>query len=108
MNDLWREQALNLFLDGKSLFEIHVVLGNTEGSTTVTLAVVVREIEEQLKWMFGGINETAERELSVVLVEILHELNLTDEASRTLQRKCIERRCLAVSRIKAALGMDDG
>ena len=108
MSDLWREQAVNLFLDGKSLLDIHAGLEYPEGSTRATLPVVVREIEEQLNWMFGGTNELAERELSIVLVEIRHEMNLTDEASRALQRKCLERRRAAVRHIKAALGMEDG
>ena len=72
-----------------------------------TLPAVVREIEEQLKWRFGGASEAADRELSIVLVEILHELHLTDEALKTLQQKCIDRRRAAVRRIKAAFGGRD-
>jgi len=106
MSDPWREQALKLFLEGKSLSEIYAELDVPDGSTRATLPAVVREIEEQLKWGFGGTSEAADHELSIVLVEILHELNLTDEALKTLQQKCIDRRRAAVRRIKAALGAE--
>jgi len=107
MSDLWREQAVKLILEGKSLSEICAELDVPERSTRATLPAAVREIEEQLNWEFGGTSEAADRELSVVLVEIHHELNLNDEASKTLQQKCIDRRRAAVRRIKAALRAHD-